>query len=206
MKKLFLFIALTAFAIISATTQTNAQARFGIKAGATLTTLGSATANGVTVDYNYRPGFQGGVFAELPIAKAISFNPQVLFTQKGGNINTTVSGINLTGHTQINYLDLPLLFGFKATPKLSFFVGPQVSFLMSTKTVVSVTGFGTQESTDKTGVKNTLVGGNLGAGYDLTNNIGVNLHYMFDFGRAGEGSNDTGEKNSGFALTLGYKF
>lgn len=207
MKNLILSFALAFAVLLGFAGKTYAQSKtsIGVKAGLTYMTLGSATSNGISINYNYRPGFQGGVTFEAPLTESISFNPQLLYTQKGGDINTTISGINITGYTQVNYLDLPLLFGFKATPKLAFFVGPQVSFLMSTKSSVTVMG-NTTTSADKTGVKNTLLGGNLGAGYEISNNVGLNLNYIFDFGHAGEGSNDTGERNSGFALTLGYKF
>jgi outer membrane immunogenic protein len=207
MKNLTLSLTLAFVAVLGFAGKTNAQSstRVGLKAGLTYMTLGSATSNGISINYNYRPGFQGGITFEAPLSESISFNPQLLYTQKGGDINTTISGITITGYTQVNYVDLPLLFGFKATPKLAFFVGPQVSFLMSTKSVATVMG-STATSTDKTGIKNTLLGGNLGAGYEINDNLGINLNYLFDLGHAGEGSNDTGERNSGFALTLGYKF
>lgn len=207
MKNLILSLTLAFVAVLGFAGKTNAQSstRVGLKAGLTYMTLGSATSNGISVNYDFRPGFQGGITFEAPLSESVSFNPQLLYTQKGGNVNTTISGINFKGFTQVNYLDLPLLFGFKANPKLAFFAGPQVSFLMSTKTVATVNNT-TVTSTDKTGVKSTLLGGNLGAGYEISNNVGINLNYLFDFGHAGEGSNDTGERNSGFALTLGYKF
>jgi outer membrane immunogenic protein len=208
MKNLKLSITLAFVAVLGLAGKTNAQSstRVGLKAGLTYMTLGAATSNGVSINYDYRPGFQGGITFEAPLSESISFNPQLLYTQKGGNAIATIMGINVDVKTQVNYIDLPLLFGFKANPSLSFYAGPQVSFLMSQKTVAIVTGYPPATSTETDDLQKTAVGGNIGAGYAITNNVGINLNYMFDFGHAGKGSNDTGERNSGFALTLGYKF
>ena len=208
MKNLILSISLAGMAIIAGAGKTYAQksqTRVGIKAGLSLTTLGAATSGGVSVNYDYRPGFQGGVFLEAPLSSSISFNPQVLFTQKGGNINTTISGVKITGSTQLNYIDVPLLMGFKANTNLTFYVGPQISFLLSQKDIYTV-GASTTTNTSTTGARSTLFGGNLGAGYKFTDNVSLNANYIFDFSDAAEAASSNGEKNRGFVFTLGYSF
>lgn len=179
--------------------------RFGLKAGLTYTTLGSATLGGISVNYDYRPGFQGGFFAELPVSETVSVNPQLLFTQKGANFPSNVGGVKIDGSVQLNYIDFPVLLGVKANPQLSFYAGPQVSFLLSHKTTATVNGV-TNTSTSKDDVESTLIGGNLGAGYQFTDSFGVNVNYIFDFGRAAKGASDNGEKNSGFILSLSHRF
>ncbi len=208
MKNLILSCAVAFAAVLAFTTKTNAQSKtsIGVKAGLTYMTLGAASSNGISINYDFRPGFQGGIFIETPISESVSFAPQLLYTQKGGNAAATISGVTFDAKTQVNYIDLPVLFGFKANPKLSFYVGPQASFLMSQKTVVTVTGLGTNTDTKTDDLKKVAVGGNLGAGYTITDKVGVNLHYAFDFGHAAKSNADTGERNSGFALTLGVKF
>ncbi len=177
----------------------------GIKAGVSLMTLGAATSNGVSINYDFRPGFQGGMFIEAPLSSSISFSPQVLFTQKGGNVNTTINGVNIKGFTQINYIDVPLLVGFKASPNLAFYVGPQVSFLLSQKDMVTV-GSTTTTNTTTTGTRKTNFGANIGAGYKFNENIGLNINYIYDFSHAAEQAYSNGERNSGFVFTLGYTF
>lgn len=208
MKNLILSISLAGMAIIAGAGKTYAQksqTRVGIKAGLSLTTLGAATSNGISVNYDYRPGFQGGLFLETPLSKSVTFSPQVLFTQKGGNVNTTISGINIKGNTQLNYIDVPLLVGFKANTNLTFYVGPQVSFLLSQKDVIT-SGPSTATNTNTTGTRKTNFGGNLGAGYKFTNNLSLNANYIFDFNDAAEAGYSNGEKNSGFLFTLGLLF
>lgn len=206
MKKLIFSITLAVTAMILGTTNTYAQqTKVGIKAGLSLTTLGAATFSGLSVNYDHRPGFQGGLFLETPLSKTVLFSPQVLFTQKGGNINTTINSVNVKGSTQINYIDVPLLVGFKANANLAFYVGPQVSFLLSQKDVYTV-GSTTTTNTSTTGTKKTLFGGNIGAGYKFTDKVSLNANYIFDFGEAAEAASSSGEKNSGFVFTLGLLF
>jgi outer membrane immunogenic protein len=213
MKNLILSCAIGCVAVICNINQTFAQTnktRFGVKIGADLMTLGSASGSGISAVYNYRPGFQGGFYVETPLSAKVIFSPQLLYAQKGGNFIGSISGINVTGSSQVNYIDLPILFAFKLESNLSFFAGPQVSFLLSQQTIATATLSGmsstkTDNSTD--GLRKTVFGLNLGAGYKFNENIGVNLHYVVDLQNAAEtGSNDTGEKNSGFALTVGFLF
>ncbi|GAB2985541.1 hypothetical protein GCM10027049_25440 [Mucilaginibacter puniceus] len=209
MKNPILSMAIACVAIIFGVNNTYAQkskTQIGIKAGLSLTTLGAATNNGVSVNYGYRPGFQGGVFLEAPLSSSILFSPQVLYTQKGGNINTTISGIKFDGYIQLNYIDVPLLVGFKASPNLSFYIGPQVAFLLSEKDVITASNGSGSTSTSTTGTTKTLFGGNLGAGYKLNKNVGLNINYIYDFSHAAEEGYSNGERNSGFVFSLGYSF
>jgi outer membrane immunogenic protein len=216
MKKLILSCAVACVAVFPCINKTFAQdskPRIGIKAGADLMTLGAATFNGLSIIYNYTFGFQGGLYADVPLSSQVSFAPQVLFAQKGGSINTDISVGNTTytlqGKLHINYLDVPLLMGFKLKPNLTVFVGPQASFFMSQSTnLTTYNGSAgvTQKDNSSQGFRKALIGGNLGVGYNINSNVGINLHYTFDFQHAGEGSTDTGERNRGFALTVGYLF
>lgn len=212
MKNLILSCAVACVAVIGSANQTVAQSktRYGIKAGIDLMTLGSATSNGISINYQSRAGFQGGFFAEEPLSGNVSFSSSLLYTQKGGDFSTTISGISFKGSTQVNYIDVPLLFAFKLQSNISFYAGPQVAFLLSQRTTATgtrggVTASDTNTSTD--GMRKTIFGANLGAGYKFSKNVGINLNYIFDLQHTAEsGSNDTGEKNSGFALTVGYLF
>ncbi|GAB2985536.1 hypothetical protein GCM10027049_25430 [Mucilaginibacter puniceus] len=209
MRNLILSIALASMAIFFGATNIYAQkgqTRIGIKAGLSVTTLGAFDYPGLFYDYNFRPGFQAGVFLETPISKSVLFSPQVLFTQKGGNVNTTSqNGIILKGSTQVNYIDVPLLVGFKAYPKLIFYGGPQMSFLASEHYILTI-GKSTVTSTETTGTRKIVFGGNVGAGYKVTSNLGLNINCIFDVTPTFEEAYDGGEKNRGFVFTLGYSF
>ncbi|GAB3924280.1 porin family protein [Mucilaginibacter myungsuensis] len=211
MKKLFFSLVVACVATVAGN-QTFAQAskaRVGLTAGLNLTTMGSATAGGLTINYDYRPGFQGGIFAEIPVANKIAFVPAVLYSQKGGNINTVINGVTIKGDTRVNYIDVPLLVDFKVNPAISLFVGPQAAFFMSQKSTATLSmgsQTATNTSTSSEGARKVIVGANLGAGYKFNQDLGIKLHYITDFQHTSEEAYNTGEKNSGFALTVGYLF
>lgn len=216
MKNFILKCAVTCVTTFACINQTYAQAakpHLGIKAGADLMTLGAATSNGISLNYKHQVGLQAGIYADVPLASNVSFVPQLLFSQKGGSLDASFTVGNVTttfkGNSKINYLDVPLLFSFKLQPKLSFFVGPQVAFFMSQKsTLITYQNFDgvVQSNNSSDGFKKTILGGNLGVGYYFLKNVGLNLNYLFDFQHTYTGANDTGEKNSGFALTVSYLF
>ena len=104
---------------------------------------------------------------------------------------------------------LPLLFDFKLNPNFSVFVGPQVAFFMSQTTNITASlgnSSSTVSNSDSNGYRKTLIGANLGLGYKVNKDLGLKLHYVSDLQHAGDDANDTGERNSGFALTAGFLF
>jgi len=216
MKNLIIYCAmacLAAFTCIDKSYAQNAKPRFGIKAGIDMMTLGTNNTNGVKFSYDYRLGFQAGIYADVPLCSQLSFLPQVLYTQKGGSINNAlaVANYNINTKTKVNYLEVPLLIGFKPQHNLTLSAGPQVAFLLSQETYLNLKDGSSSSginSNTKSGFRKTLIGANVGVGYLLTNNIGVNLNYSIDFQHLGNGSVKTsnGERNSGFALTASCLF
>lgn len=184
------------------------QIRFGIKAGANLMKIGEFNFLDTYYDSKHKVGFQAGVYAEIPLGTGFAFLPEATFSQKGGKVEETV--LENTGkiETTINYLDVPFMIGYRATPELTIFAGPQVSFLLSQKTKVYANG--EQEGDDITDTENfrkSLAGAAAGLGYRIGDNLNINARYMMDFQEAGKDNVDQDRmKNSGFALSLGYSF
>ena len=53
--------------------------------------------------------FTGGLSFILPLGDAVALQPELLFTQKGGESTVTIAGQNITTDWNYNYLDIPLL-------------------------------------------------------------------------------------------------
>lgn len=217
MKNLILSCAIicaAAFAGINQSFAQGKQPRLGIKAGADMMSITSATFGDVTANFDYHVGFQGGVFAEFPLSKQFSVTPQLLFSQKGGNQKIASSGLgNVSTGTQYrtNYLDIPVLFAFTPQANFSFYAGPQVALLTSQKTTYTATIAGTSQKLSNTsteGFRKAAIGGNVGVGYHVNDHVGINLSYIFDFQKMVKDNSgiDKGGKNEGFALTIGYLF
>jgi hypothetical protein len=196
------------FACINQTYAQNAKVRFGIKAGVDLMTQGSFVDNysGRSEGYQYRAGFQAGLCSVVTISNKIDFIPQILYTQKGATalkpflVESDAIG-QVMYENRINYLDVPLLIGFKSQPGFTLFIGPQVAFLLSQKTSLYNT---TTTGTD--GLKSEVISGNLGLGFAAGPDVSINLIYNRDFQRTAKGDVNGTERDSGLAFTVSYLF
>lgn len=183
------------------------QIRFGIKAGANLSKFGELKFADEYYNSKHKVGFQAGVYAEIPLGASFAFLPEATFTQKGGKVEETVLGTTGKIESTVNYIDVPFMIGFRATPELTIFAGPQVSFLVSQKTTFHVNGEEQDDDTSTDNLSKSLAGGAAGIGYRIGDNLNINARYMMDFQNASK--EDIGQdraKNSGFALSLGYSF
>ncbi|MFD2874555.1 porin family protein [Mucilaginibacter ximonensis] len=222
MKNLVLSCALACASILASINQSFAQstkARWGIKGGLNVTTLGSYNdaARGVR-NYSYRPGFQAGVVGVLPFvfSDKFDFMPELFYSQKGAKatksyiVGDIVSGADYK--ISMDYIDVPFLVGFKPRPDLTFTLGPQLSFLVSQKTTVNY-GNTESSSSNTSGYRKVSYGGNLGMAVAINPDFMLGLNYMYDFQHiyspgVADGGYDlhSPERNSGFALTVSYLF
>ncbi len=181
--------------------------KIGIKAGGNLMTLGKITYFGQEFDSSYKPGFTAGIFSEIPLGAKFMLVPEVNYSQKGADVEGSISGFKGKVETRINYLDVPIAVSYRIAPNFAIFAGPQVSFLLNQKTTTYLEGDKQGDNTDTKDFEKTIAGALIGLGYNFTPNINVTGRYMRDFQK---GSNDKslyGEaKNSGLSLTVGYSF
>lgn len=214
MKKLFIIgLGLTvssfAFKANAQTSQSaaNDQMRFGIRAGANLMNMGKLQFADKDYATDSKVGFQAGIYADLPMGGGFAFMPEAMFIQKGAKLSESVAGNTVDFDTKVSYIDIPVLIGYKATPELTVFAGPQVSFLLSQKSTGLINDDAQAESTDTKSFSKSLAGAAVGLGYSITPNINVNARYMMDFQKAlKDDVNQDKIKNKGFALSLGYSF
>lgn len=215
MKKLFIIgLGLTlsglAFQTKAQTSQAaaNDQMRFGIKAGANLMNMGKMTNGDQSYSTDSKVGFQAGVYADLPMGGGFAFLPEVIYSQKGGKIKETIGANTTEFDAKLGYLDVPVLIGYRPTPELTIFAGPQASFLLSRDASFKVNGQQVGDTfTDKKDYKKSIAGGVVGLGYNITPNINVNGRYTMDFQKTfNDDINQDKLKNKGFALSLGYTF
>lgn len=208
MKKLFVIgFGLVLSTLAFTTKAQNMDAKFGIKAGANLMMGGKFEAAGASYTSKYSPGFQAGVFLDLPLSSALSFMPEVLYSQKASKFEGTVG--NTTGEikTKAGYIDIPVLLAINATPQLQFVLGPQASLLLNQKTTTYVNNQSIGSTTDKDDFRKSIAGGIVGLGYKLNPNMNINARYNMDFQSVGKDDvNQDKARFSGFALSLGYSF
>ncbi len=201
MKKIFILFA---GLFIAGAANAQSPVRFGIKAGVNIANIIKEDGDN-NFNTEGKTGFNAGLTADIPLTQSIAFTPEVLFSQKG--FKQTSGNVELSRTT--NFIDIPILASFRLASALNLVVGPQVSFLMSTKNKLE-TGSGSIETSDNESdnFKKSLLGGVIGARYDLTPKVDVHGRYALDFQKNNEnGSSTTPEfRNQVWSFGLGYKF
>ena len=175
MKKLFLGIA------IAASSLTFAQ-QFGAKAGLNVSNLSNS-------DLNSKAGFYAGVFMNAPLSSQFNIQPELLYNGLGAK-----KGDN---KLNLDYISVPVMFQYKATPEFFLEAGPQFGFLVSAKA----------NSIDIKDETNSFdFGLGLGAGYWFTDKIGANARYVAGLTDIAKDNGGSAVKNNGFQVGLNYKF
>jgi hypothetical protein len=195
MKKLILSLGLLAGVSVAAQAQS---AKFGIKAGASLTNFTGKDADGSANKF----GFNGGVVANFGINDMFSIQPEVLYSMKGAKADGSDLKLNL------NYIDVPVLAKIATGETGLFFeLGPQVGFLASAKVKDNNNSLDVKDS-----FKNVDFGYAAGVGFQVSSSAMIGLRYNGGFTNAYKtitiaGNNsETKAKNSAFQLYVGYMF
>ena len=141
MRKVILSLALAAG--ISATA--SAQATFGVKAGASLTSFTGADAKLLanflgSKDIANKFGAHGGLVANFAFSDALSVQPEVLFSMKGAKFSD-----NDKLKYNLNYVDIPVMVQYNADG-LFFEAGPQLGILTTAKLTDGTNDFDTKSS------------------------------------------------------------
>ncbi|HMR93191.1 MAG TPA: porin family protein [Chitinophagaceae bacterium] len=191
MKKIFLAIAFISTGII-----VNAQAKFGAKAGVNFYKFGGEDG-GDLPSQKMKPGFYLGGFAQLPLADAITIQPELLFSNQG--TLQKASGGKVTWN--LNYINIPVMVQYNTLSGFYAETGPEVGLLMSAKQKMKMDG-----ESDTNDIKEYLKGVNfswgLGIGYRLESGLGIGARY--NLGLSNILDSDGKFTNSGF--TAGVSF
>ena len=201
MKKLFLGAAIAVSSLSFAQ-------QFGIKAGMNVSSL--STEEGLD-DQKSKIGFNAGVFMNAPLAENFSIQPELLYSQYGDKANATVAGNEYSYSRKLDYVTLPVMFQYNATPSFYLEAGPEFGLLVSAKNKVKNETSG-QTVSESDNYKDDLNGFNfglgLGAGYYFTPNVGLTARYVAGFTDIYKDGQNSGDavKNNVFQVGLAYKF
>jgi Outer membrane protein beta-barrel domain len=220
MKKVFLFAALAVTVVAS-----QAQVKFGAHAGinaASQTNKFKSGTQTIAKNFKSKVGFTIGAVAEISLTDAVVFRPELNFTQKGGKLKETTSGISTDASLSTNYLELPLnvVYKFEAGGGNVFVgAGPSLGFGLSGKSKYKQSGLGAtiEDNTsvkfdgkanapdNDTHFKALDFGANFLAGYQMSNNIFFKASYSLGLSNINPEDGST-TKNKGFGFTVGYMF
>lgn len=207
MKKLFLFTA----AILMAVTVVNAQEiKIGAKGGVNFATFSGDNLGNV----KSRTGFHIGGLVEIPVAEKFSIQPEVLYTAQGAEYEEkgTELGVDYSYKItdKLDYIQVPVMAKYYVVDGLSLEVGPQVSFLTSSKSEYEGTlgGITVSGSNDKDDISSIDFSVGAGASYQLPMGLFFTARYNFGLGNVNDGSdaNDRKIHNRVVQLSAGYSF
>jgi hypothetical protein len=223
-KALMLALTVTAYAF-SAKAQETPGTTFGVRAGVNFQNINGKDVFDKKLDNKIKTGFNVGVNAEIPIASEFYLQPGVLFTTKGAKDKDDADiKVNLS------YIEVPINFLYKpelGVGKLLLGIGPYIAFGIGGK-VSNADGKETDvEFTKEVSAANYSAavsagypppyfkrfdaGGNLLVGYEFSNNFSFQLNAQLGMININSdikdvSGDDTKFKNTGFGLSVGYRF
>jgi opacity protein-like surface antigen len=230
MKKRIGLVAAMAFGVLFSQAQqkvtTPGGTTFGIRGGVNFQSINGKDGNDDKLENDLLIGFNAGFNIEIPVAPDFYLQPGVLFTRKGTKSEDDVFGSAFESKVKISYVGFPLNFIYKPTlgqGKLLLGFGPYVALGVGGK--VEYNGGGANVEQDIKFKRNVSAsdpddvfylrkldaGANMLAGYEFSNKLSFQLNAqlgLLDINPEYEAvSNDkTSWKNTGFGLSLGYRF
>jgi opacity protein-like surface antigen len=175
--------------------------RVGITGGLNV----SNTINAVNSNYSTGAiaGFNAGLFLNLPLIYPLSFQPEVLYSEKG--FAAVTNDGNFTQHA--NYVDVPLLLKFKLSPTFNFLIGPQISIPVSTTNTYDNGFVVTAENSYSTYGESTVLDGVVGVSFDLSPDVELRARYTLDLQQNAQNEAYGGDyRNQVWQIGLGFKF
>ncbi len=160
-----LFSVLLACPLFAVAQENTISSHFGVKAGPSLTRL---SVSGITPNLpKQKIDFHLGAMYRLRYNRFV-FQPEALFSVKGGTFKATRVGGTAVIKNQYNYVSVPVLFGYIPTEGITLQVGPEFSYALNSGASIGP------------GTKNDL-GIVVGAHYDfldLLDKFSLHLRYI----------------------------
>ena len=201
MKKIF---ALIAAALVCAGSATAANPTFGIKAGFDMTNFW-----GKDLPHGMKPGYQAGAFLEYRFANSpIAIAPEIVFAAQGGKFNVgEETGLDFAKNADVtyntNYINIPVMLKFYATPSFSIDFGPQLGINVYSKaTATAGDASVTADFSDGTNSVDFALG--LGGTYNITSNAFLQARYTMGMTHVFKQGIDA--NNGNIQIAFGYRF
>ena len=205
MKKLFLGAAIGLGSLAFAQ-------QFGIKGGLNLSNITDSDSEFADLNANVssksKVGFYGGLFMNAPISENFSIQPEILYN----NVGTKITGKDEMGNNgsirlNLDYISVPVMFQYKATPSFYLEAGPQFGLLVNSNLKTEIDGTSVTTNVDKDNFNTFDLGVGLGAGYWITPQLGLNARYVAGVTDIAKDNNSTyNYRNNNFQVGLAYKF
>jgi hypothetical protein len=206
------------FASVAAFSQQLGKTTIGIRAGVNFQNLNGKDEDDDRLSNDLKVGFNVGVNAEVPIAQDFYVQPGLLYSTKGAR-EKDVSG-DEDAKVNIAYLEVPINLLYKPVlgqGHLLMGFGPYIAFGVGGKLKVGDVDTDVEfdndvslaEVTSGVHFKRMDAGANLLFGYELSNNLSAQINAqlgLVNIQPEVEGNKLGTTKNTGFGVSLGYRF
>ena len=201
---------------------TDSKVSFGLLGGVNLQNLNGKDMGGDKLENDLIIGYHVGVNVQLPVAPQFYFQPGLMLSTKGGENNEG----SITSTYKLSYIELPLNFVYKALlgngyfmlgfgPYLAYGIGGKATFKGGPVTVESDIEFKNEVASGDpimtTYFKPFDAGANIFFGYELAGGLFAQVNAqlgMLDINPDDKRipDNDLSIKNTGYGLSVGYRF
>lgn len=203
--KRMLLLACSAI-VISCTSLMAQSTTFGVRGGVNFYNLNGKDSDGDKVDGKLRTGFNVGANVEIPVGIDFYVQPGLLFQMKGAKAKDFPTDISLS------YLEIPVNFIYKpelGSGRVILGFGPYAAYAVGGKFKL-----GSQEEDIEFGdqpgeLKRFDAGANFLAGYEFSNKLSFQLNAglgLLNIANRPDGDDESSVKNTGFGVSLGYRF
>jgi len=212
-------LSLAAASLFTLAVSAQSKTTFGITAGVNFQNITGDDALGNKMENKLKTGFLAGVNAEIPVGIDFYVQPGVIYAMKGAKADN-----NSDDKVNLSYIEVPVNFIYKpavGTGRIILGVGPYVAFGIGGKIksnsgdvdvefknsisqAEAASGYGSY-------FKRIDAGGNLLFGYEMANHLSLQLNAQLGMIKInpkidGLSSDETSWKNTGFGVSLGYRF
>jgi len=219
--------------LLFSTLALQAQIGFGLLGGVNFQNINGKESNGDKLSNGLLVGFHLGVNANIPLVEDFYFQPGLLFSQKGArnnffNMPAKAANDNYNTTTRISYIEIPLSFLYRpqvGNGHVLLGFGPYVAFGIGGKQKAEIGDFSYEQ---KIAFKNEIsesefldvhnayfrrfdAGANIFFGYEIP--MGVFLQLNAQLGmlkinpvHSWDSGDETAYKNTGYGLSIGYRF
>ena len=199
-----------------------AKTSFGVIGGINFQNLTGKAASGDKLTNDMIIGYHAGVNIQIPLAPQFYFQPGLLFSAKGAKNSYS----SITSTTKLSYIEMPLNLVYKAMLGNGYFMlgfGPYIGYGIGGK--VTTKGGDLELETDvefknvveagdpllTTYYKAFDVGGNIFAGYQMANGIFGQFNTQLGLVAINPedkriANDDSSVKNTGFGVSVGFRF
>ena len=219
MKTSVLFFAAMLCVSVAGYSQELGRTTFGVRAGVNFQNLNGKDESDDRLENDLKVGFNIGVNAEVPLATDFYLQPGVLFSTKGAKQDAPLGG-DEDAKVNISYIEIPvnllykpvlgdgrLLMGFG--PYIAFGIGGKLKLGDFDQDIEFANDVSLADAATAVYFRRMDAGANLLFGYELSNNLSAQINAqlgLVNIQPEVEGNKIGTIKNTGFGVSLGYRF